>query len=490
MAHIYCHFLSLGVLPLVSVVTDSQFWNLYKGFREGRNSNVFDPPPDSTLQRLAELVRHARTTVPFYQERFASFGSSDVDSIERFRQLPTTKKSEITANFPDRITSSIEQFPPWRYRSTSGTTERLTAIHDYRKREMVRASQLLALNSSTSYQPGMKYLEIPPNVCRNVCGVSDTKEPGLTEFIIENLRAKKVLTPAFRSDLKGLIERQWLYRQVALPSYGAAGFGQFPEDLDWYLRAIEDYRPSVVKALPAYLYALAIHILDERRRPPKISRGLSPMGGSMSPYMKQVIESAFECPVHEDYGSAEFGAIAAECGYRNGLHDFRGLFHVEVLRDNRPAAPGELGKVVITDLYNYAMPFIRYEIGDVAVRRNGRCPCGRDTMRLEMHGRVRDCLPGRKGEVITPDQIADLVFSQSDVFAFQLEVSSRSSASLRVVPRSGRTPDVKAIVGLIKDLIGDHISIQTKITPTIQPEPGGKFRFVKNLTDSGEQLFR
>jgi phenylacetate-CoA ligase len=488
MAHIYSHFLKLGVLPLVGVLTDSQFWNLYKSFQGGAPMDVFDPPPDSILRRLTQLVEHARTTVPFYRDLYSSLSSPSFDSTHGFQQLPSVRKADITANFPDRISSSVEQFPPWRYRSTSGTTERLTAIHDYRKREMVRASQLLALNSATSYQPGMKYLEIPPNICRNVCGLSNTREPGLAEFVIENLRTKKVLTPSFRSDLKGLIERQWLYRQVALPSYGAAGYGQFPEDLDAHLRAIEDYRPSVVKALPAYLYALAIHIVEERRRPPRIPRGLSPMGGSLSTYMKRVVESAFECPVHEDYGSAEFGAIAAECGSQNGLHLFRGLFHVEVLRGNRPAAAGELGKVVITDLYNYAMPFIRYEIGDSAVFRSGRCLCGRETMRLEVHGRVRDCLPGKDGEVITPDQIADLVLSQRDVFAFQLEVSSHWSASLRIVPRRGRTPDLKTIAGLIADRIG--ISIQSKITPTIQPEPGGKFRFVKNLTDSGEQLFR
>ena len=95
-------------------------------------------------------------------------------------------------------------------------------------------------------------------------------------------------------------------------------------------------------------------------------------------WQRRVIEGVCGCKVTNRYGCEEVSLIACECERHEGLHvNSDGVF-VEILRDGRPAQPGEAGQVVVTDLTNRAMPIIRYQVGDVAVASDRLCPCGRE----------------------------------------------------------------------------------------------------------------
>ena len=474
----YSRFLRDVALPCVSLVTQSRFWDLYGKMSKGGHQPLFSPTPEEKLARIRRLVQHAYHEVPFYRERMARLGIGPgfPASLDDFRQLPPVTKSDIAANFPDRVTARSQRYQPWRYVSTSGTLERLMAIHDFRKRDLVRASGLLSLNCTTGYQPGMRYLEIPPNVCRNVCGQSDEIEPGVLTFLWRNLKSGQLRDPETISDMRGLVERQLLYRKLVLPSYGADGIVESEEKTSWYIRQIDGHQPYVVKALPIYLYLLGLHLLEGKSAPPRIERAVMPMGSSMTAGMKSVIEASFGVHVVEDYGCAEFGGVAAECDGQPGLKPFHGLFHVEIVRDNRPAESGDLGRVIITDLDNYAMPMIRYDIGDVAswTRSSGGS-------RMEVLGRVRDCIVREDGRILTPDEITDAVLQQSNVVTFQMEYRDERRVHVRLVPRNGAAPPVAATKEMLDALLGPNHRISVRIVPTILPEQGGKYRFVKNL---------
>ena len=88
---------------------------------------------------------------------------------------------------------------------------------------------------------------------------------------------------------------------------------------------------------------------------------------NLSDTMRNVIESNFGTKVYNFYGSREIGNLAGEC--KDGLlHSFLFWNYLEVLdKDNQPVREGEEGRVVVTNLYNYSMPLIRYEIGDMAI---------------------------------------------------------------------------------------------------------------------------
>lgn len=476
---LYSWLLNRCALPLVGLCTDSSFFSQYRR-AVARPHAVYAPDPSHQLRRLVGLLQHAYDTVPFYRDRMdgCGFKPANVRHVSELGALAVLRKADIAANFPDRIVSSARQFTPWRYRGTSGTIERLTVVHDTRKRDAVRALQLFSLHATSGYSPGMKYLELPPDVCRQVCGAGTTVDPPVWRYVADNLRPFRLSQPDVVSDLKGLVERNWVYRQTVLTSFQALGLNRTSE-VDECLRQIWTFRPDVVKALPAYLYLLAVHILERGLEPPPVGRCLLPMGSSLAPIMKERIEAAFRCRVIEDYGSSELGAIAAECGHQNGLHPFSEFFHVEVLDGDRPAAPGQLGRIVITDLSNYAMPFIRYEIGDVGLFHDTPCPCGAPGPRLEVQGRLQDCLQSADGTLVSEDRAVDALLGDPDVFLFQLETRP-GGLQLRVVPQNGRTINTLALERRVTSLLGRESPIKIHVVSQILPEPGGKYRFVRN----------
>lgn len=491
MPDLYSLLIRTAVLPPVSLLTKSDFWRIYRHFQKNP-SLLYDPSSDDLWCKLKDVISHAYEHVPFYRERMETLGvvPSSLKSFEDFRQIPPTTKADITANFPDRISSTDKKFEPWRYVSTSGTTGRMTLIHDFRKRDFGRAMLLFALHAATGYQPGMKYLDIPPDICANVCGVSGQNNESFLPFVFKKIRQGKIFDGETVSGLRGLVDRRLVQRQLQLTSFGAGGLRQKEQTLDHYLQQMDSYRPYLVRGLSAYLYVLALHILEHKRTPPPIPCGLTPMGSSMTPRMRRVIEEAFRCRVHETYGSAEMASIAAECTHQNGLHPFQGLFYVEVVRKGRPAADGETGRVLLTDLMNYAMPLLRYDIGDVAVVREGRCPCGVVSPRIDVQGRIQDCLPGENGDVITPDKMVDWVLGAfPEVLAFQLEKQGPQDYYLQVMPQKEKVPDLGEIVALVSRQLPGNPRVRARVVDTILPEPGGKYRFIKNRINDAAPLF-
>ena len=122
---------------------------------------------------------------------------------------------------------------------------------------------------------------------------------------------------------------------------------------------------------------------------------------TVTPAQRELLREVFQVPVLASYGSREFMLIAMECEH-GGMHISADNLLVECLRDGIPATPGELGQVVITDLHNYGMPFIRYQIGDVATIRAGQCPCGRGLPMLQdVHGRLPDTIQTPDGKLIS-----------------------------------------------------------------------------------------
>jgi phenylacetate-CoA ligase len=491
MLDFYSLFIRSAVLPAVSLLTKSDFWRIYRQFQKNP-SLLYDPSPDDLWRKLQGVIAHAYEHVPFYRERMDTLGvvPSSLKGFEDFRQLPPTTKADITANFPDRISSTDKRFEPWRYVSTSGTTGRMTLIHDFRKRDFGRAMLFFALHCATGYQPGMKYLDIPPDICANVCGVSGHNDEKFLPFVFKKIGQGRIFEGETVSALRGLVDRRLVQRQMQLTSFGAGGLRQKSQALDDYLQRIASYRPYHVRGLSAYLYVLALHILEHKKTPPPIPGGLTPMGSSMTPRMRRVVEEAFRCRVHETYGSAEMASIAAECGRQNGLHPFQGLFYVEVIRQGKPAGNGETGRVLLTDLINYAMPLLRYDIGDAAVVREGRCPCGIAGPRIDVQGRIQDCLPGEDGLVITPDQMMDWVLGAfPDVLVFQLEKQSPQDYYLQVMPKKEKVPNLEEIVALVSRRLPGKPRVRARVVATILPEPGGKYRFIKNRINDAAPLF-
>ncbi len=152
-------------------------------------------------------------------------------------------------------------------------------------------------------------------------------------------------------------------------------------------------------------------------------------------FMRKEIEEAFNTKVYDYYGSREVGAIAGECSM-GCRHVFVMNNLVEILDDtNRQVRDGEEGKIIITNLHNYSMPMIRYDIGDLGVMSADRCGCGSSLPVLErLTGRVTDHFLLRNGTRVHGEFFTHLFYFRDWVEQFQIDQLDYDYLRISVVP--------------------------------------------------------
>ena len=185
--------------------------------------------------------------------------------------------------------------------------------------------------------------------------------------------------------------------------------------------------------------------------------------------------------VHTQYGCREIGDIADECQHHM-LHVRMDEVLVEAIRHGRPAEPGEPAKAVITDLLNYNMPFIRYEVGDVIALGDGACACGRNTATIEaVHGRAADTIKvqGRDGDrFLTPLQVDELFRGLAGVGAYQLVQRSKNLFHVALMCDGRRHEvDTRLLMERCLSVFGPESQLELEFVQKIRPLPSKKYRF-------------
>lgn len=197
-------------------------------------------------------------------------------------------------------------------------------------------------------------------------------------------------------------------------------------------------------------------------------------------YERALCEEIFQTPVFNRYGCEEVSMIASECEAHEGLHINTDNLIVEILKDGREAEPGEEGMLIITDLTNLAMPFIRYQVGDLAIPSSKVCSCGRTYPLLErISGRVADYLLTPGGEWVSgislTENFATLIPGLKQV---QIVQEDRESVLLRIV-KGGEFGEssLQEIKNLIEKRFGPRMNFNLEFVDLLLPEPSGKYRF-------------
>ncbi len=479
---IYPSLIHRFILPTVTKFTRFKIWDEYKRMKKLEKLSL----PELKLyqiRKLREILTHAYETVPFYRQRFLQFGfdPKDFEDGEKALPFPPTTKDDIMSHFPEGITAQGVDRTQWKYVASSGTTRQIMGVHDFRKANINWAAGLRSYNLAGNHDISKKWMVIPPHMCTNICGIDDNG-------LVEKLFSKKLLSLLAKGRLGALGQhfyqccysrREKIYRRVTLPSFGPEGTNIPEKDLTDYIKKIETYQPHLLEALPLYLFQFAKHLTRNGFPPPNVGV-ITPFGGSMTSYMKEVIKKGFGCDVYDTYGCSETGFVACDCEKHEGLHLFMDLYYIEICRNGKLVSPGELGKVYITDLENRAMPWIRYEVGDVGRYFVDDHGCGRSAIRLQVEGRVEDTIANSKGELFASDQVFDFFHGLGGIDNFQLTEKSRGHFELLCVPDHGASLHKEKIAHEFKNFFDPDASVKIYAVKTIKAEDGGKFRFVKS----------
>ena len=249
-----------------------------------------------------------------------------------------------------------------------------------------------------------------------------------------------------------------------------------------FAREVNRYRPEAIVAYTNPLFEVARQI-DESGiqltfRPASILVGAE----KLHAFQRETIERVFGAPVFETYGSREFMLIGSECEQHAGLHVTAEHLFVEVLDDNGlPTSSGQEGNVVITDLYNYGMPFIRYANGDRAIAGFGLCACGRGLPVLKkVVGRRLDMLVATGGRVLPGEFFPHLVKDFPAVRRFQVVQEETDRVRFALVADGMAAVDRQRLEYLVREALGPGVRVDFEPLSNIPLTAAGKLRVVVN----------
>jgi phenylacetate-CoA ligase len=210
--------------------------------------------------------------------------------------------------------------------------------------------------------------------------------------------------------------------------------------------------------------------------------------------MRRRLTQAFGVEPMQTYASHEFPFMGWECGVSHELHTCDDGVILEVLREGRPAAAGEEGEVVVTNLHAYAMPLIRYRLADLVTRGSDQCACGQpfSTIRA-IQGRMNDYFSLPDGRRLHPYRILERLLPEGDVWIrqYQLLQDRPDRIVMQVVPSRPVTPELQErIARAVSPLLGAGVEFQFSIVEAIPFEESGKYRHSRSLVASMYQESR
>ena len=278
---------------------------------------------------------------------------------------------------------------------------------------------------------------------------------------------------------EGLALNEWGTPMSLLFRTGPADRLDMQSPIDDQARWLARVNPDMLLSWPSNLAALAHHCLEHRIRPGRL-RVVRTLGETVSPMLRALCRDAWGAPLVDAYSAEEVGYIALQCPTGEHYHVLGEDVLVEVLDDRGEACrPGEVGRVIVTPLHNFAMPLLRYEIGDDA-ELGPECACGRGLPVLaRILGRTRDRLMLPNGERLPAYNPSEAFAAIPAIQRYQIAQTAPNLLEIRLVARTQLTnADRGAIDAALAAALGHRFRLAFVYRDAFPRGPGQKFRDV------------
>jgi len=231
---------------------------------------------------------------------------------------------------------------------------------------------------------------------------------------------------------------------------------------------------TMVRGFPSVLRGALEHSVEESHVLPL--RLVSTLSEVVPDELRELVRAIPGCRLVDLYGCIEAGIIALQCHLCGAYHPAARHVIFELISDEgRPARPGELGRVVVTPLFNRAMPLLRYETGDYAVRAKSN-DCRVSPMALErIVGRQQNLFKLPDGRRIMP-RLPGRVAERLALHRFKLFQKALGEVEFHYIPRD---PDAEVAESVAQELIDMYMAPGFKVrcvrVAEIPRTPGGKY---------------
>ena len=396
------------------------------------------------LTRIQQLIAHAYEHVPFYRERYQRAGihPQDIKSLEDFQSVPFLTREDVKNNLEGLV---AQNFPRHKMQKseTGGSTGEPIQFYVEDSFWWWNAANIFRMRGWYGVREGEKIAwfwgapeDMPEWSWRRRLRAKIMQERYLNAF---------TMTEEKMRDFADMLVR-----------WQPAMFKGYPSALSLFARYVKEW--GITNIRPRLIETTSEKLTDPQR---------------------ELLEEIFACKVVDQYSSREMGTMVCPCEM-GSLHICADVRYVEVVANGKVVQPGQMGEVVATSFNQYAMPFIRYKKGDMAICESGHCSCGRHFPRLkEVVGRTNDFLVSVDGQFVHSLSIAYVFRVRPEVVRYQAHQPDREHLNIRLVCNqpvdSAWLDNARAE---IRGHFGQATQVSIQLVDEIELTPAGKHRHI------------
>lgn len=399
---------------------------------------------DIQWRRLQKLYTFIWDSNKFYRSRLQEVGlhSHSIKEPADIKNIPILTKAEIRENCDLMISDGFDRKSLLRFK-TGGSTGKALDIYLTEECSELRNACARRADRWTGWEPGEPIGAAWGNPKLPVT---------IKDKILHNL-----LQPCIYLDTMSIT----------------------PASVRKFAGSWEKVQPTLLYGHAHSLFILAQYI-QELGCPQIKPTGILSTSMMLLPHERKLIEQVFSCKVTDRYGCEEVSLIGCECEKHDGMHMNIEHLVIEFIKDDGTTAKaGEAGNIVITDLMNFAMPFIRYKVEDVGTPMDTVCSCGRGLpLMRNITGRVADFLVTKNGEKVAGISLIENTLTEiAGIDQMQIIQNSLDDMLVNIVPGKEFSDDVRLeLIRYFEKVFADTVVTVTKVEK-ILPEPSGKYRF-------------
>ncbi|WP_097461237.1 phenylacetate--CoA ligase family protein [Mangrovitalea sediminis] len=393
-------------------------------------------------ERLHALIQYCYRNIPYYQNIFSEYAlkPQDITSVADLQKLPILDKQVLREHIS--LFRPINGKRPFIVQKTSGSTGTPLAL-DVNEYTYKLAMALLVDHEESHGVPFR------------------SRRATFAGRMIQPLNN---LTPPFS-------RFNWAENQKIFSSYHLSS-RTFP----YYRKELDNFKPLEIIGYPSAISELATHYLEKGIRPQFQAKAIVTNSESLLSWQRDRIESAFQCPIYDYYGTAEYVIFAGQ--NISGIYKTNPLIGIsEIVKESDDA---QEGRIIATTLNNYAMPLVRYDVGDTAISIDDKGNSEGVKSIVRFNGRKDDYIftpDGRKiGRI---DHIFKGVYGIREAQVIQNSVTQCTI----LISTSKKIPNnEKLITENFKSRISEEIAINFEYVERIPRGKNGKFKSVVGIS--------
>jgi phenylacetate-CoA ligase len=395
------------------------------------------------LAKLQRLVNHCYRNIPFYQEYMSwnKIHPQDIKSLEQISLFPIITKEIIKDNYSEFIPANLKHIKGVKTSQTGGTTGNVL----FKRNDSETRSSVWA-----TYKRFNDWMGLDSN---------DRTMILMGGHVIGN-------------NLKDRVKKQ--FNNILKNSVSFNLYDTSEKNILEIIKSLERTKFSCIRSYSQFLFSLS-----KRLKTAGLFFDIKAVTTTAELLLqdhRRLYKEVFHAEAFDQYGCGEIGGIAYECDHHNGLHIAEERVIVEV---------NERQELIVTDLDNLAMPFIRYWNADQAIMSNESCSCGRESRLIkEIMGRTCDYIIGINNEFLHWAYFWHLFFDSQlaerrNLKKFQIVQESKNELLVRIVADPFSPDEEKLLTTNIQERLG-LINVRYSFEKNIEDSPAGKYRPVVN----------